>query len=650
MSTQVTKTPHKEIHEEQKKRVEGQHKMEKAVKEGKLPDNKEIDTAIDNAKKGINQNDDKLSSTGKAVTKDINNILDTTQKIVKEKNEGDALQNAYYHSHQAGGNKNFSSRINELKQIASGDSSATRSEAKKNVSSLGTIVKLAILSPEFRETINDMATISNMMLKNQSEKQDKKSSEKSESTKTTIEPRTEIKQRNPTKNGDVEATVVETVPVEVKEHKKTKEEKREELEDKLVERLVDLAETLHKNPEYRNSIEYLSSSAEKLKSHGKEKKQQMDAKKAEDKSKENTAEIKYHNKQARQNGKRFLENWIGDDYSLDPLLKQLRFLYKESKNDEELRQLLKDWNTWSTKTVKDSSYIEDKEKVRSDTKDLIHRTRSMATGKYQDQAKVIREEVNYINRSIQRDDTVTELQKNFSQLARDIVKDSNGQPCLKPELLNDAQIIIGNLLNTIKYIPLPPIKRQDENMDLELENIVLNVTDVTPSNVRFIVQADTDKATSGSRQSDNSFIIEISKIRAHLTSVNFFVDKRTGFPKITERGLADIDLARNGLSLKIEIAPKMETFGKSVRSVFEAKTVTCNVDKLKIHLRKTSHDGLYKLLSPIINMVAKSKIQNGIEGYIKDNMNQLNSLTSQKATLAAKKTDQKVKEKERTDY
>merc|ERR1712137_594316 len=100
-------------------------------------------------------------------------------------------------------------------------------------------------------------------------------------------------------------------------------------EDKLVERLVDLAETLHKNPEYRNSIDYLTSSAEKLKSHGKEKKQEMDVKKAEDKSKENTASKEYHKEQARTNGKYFLENWIGDDYSLDPLLKQLRFLYEQ---------------------------------------------------------------------------------------------------------------------------------------------------------------------------------------------------------------------------------------------------------------------------------------------------------------------------------
>merc|ERR1712232_294101 len=198
---------------QQEKRVETERKVNQAVKEGKLPDNKDLNSGFDTVKKSMGKNNDKLSSTGKVVTQDITNIIDTAQKIVNEKNEGDALQNAYYHSHQAGGNKNFSSRINELKQIASGDSSATRSEAKKNVSSLGTIVKLAILSPEFRETINDMATISNMMLKNQSEKQDKKSSEKSESTKTTIEPRTEIKQRNPTKNGGVEAAVVETVPV-----------------------------------------------------------------------------------------------------------------------------------------------------------------------------------------------------------------------------------------------------------------------------------------------------------------------------------------------------------------------------------------------------------------------------------------------------
>jgi len=182
-------------------------------------------------------------------------------------------------------------------------------------------------------------------------------------------------------------------------------------------------------------------------------------------------------------------------------------------------------------------------------------------------------------------------------------------------------------------------------MEVQLENIVLNVTNITPSNIRMTAQTDMDKNADGSRQHDNSFLIDISKVRAHLTSVNFFVDKKTGFPKITERGLADIDLTNNGLSLRIEVVPKAVKSGNEVHSVFEAKTVTCSIDKLKIHLRETSHDTLFKILSPIINMVAKKKIETGIADAIKENMNKLNANAANKATKTNKKADQKMQEK-----
>merc|ERR1711963_496917 len=133
-------------------------------------------------------------------------------------------------------------------------------------------------------------------------------------------------------------------------------------------------------------------------------------------------------------------------------------------------------------------------------------------------------------------------------------------------------------------------------MELQLENIVLTATEVAPSNIRIIAQT------------DNSIAIELSKIRAHLTSINFFVDKKTGFPKITDRGLADIDmLGTNGLSLRIEVAPRVQKTGNNVQSMFEAKSVTCTIDKLKIHLRETKHGLLYKMVGPVLNAMAKKR-------------------------------------------
>merc|ERR1712185_501680 len=292
---------------------------------------------------------------------------------------------------------------------------------------------------------------------------------------------------------------------------------------------------------------------------------------------------------------------------------------------------------------------QDKERVRADTKDLVRRTRMMSQGPYREQFTILRREFNYINKALQRDRSIQNLRSDMNQLTRDLVMDQNGKAVLKPELLGDAQKIIAGVSETIKYIPLPPIHKNDENMELQLENIVLTATEIAPSNVRFIVQTDAEKTGADqSRQNDNSFILELSKIRAHLTSINFFVDKKTGFPKVTDRGLADIDMmGTNGLSLRIEVAPRVQKTGNNVQSMFEAKSVNCTIDKLKIHLRETKHDLWYKIVGPVLNAMAKKRMETGIEDAIREQISKFNHVASEGATDAAHRTEQKVHESDR---
>ena len=458
-----------------------------AAKHGQLPQNKELTHGIDKAQRVMKKDEGKLSNTGKAVTKDINNILDTTKRIVEDKNEGELLQNAYYHSHQAGANKSYSERIAELKQLARGDSSKTREEAKNNVSSLATIVKLAILSPEFRESINDVAKILNQLLKTQNERHEQRRmgdapgshqpgmtapgarqpgmgatgarqpgmgapSHQSRAAHQpgmaapgahqpgmaagsyqagmgapgarqagmgARQPGMATQSRAAHQPGMAARGAHQPGMAPVTEEKRLRRERRE---NKLIERLVDLAQTLHNNPESRNSINYLVNSSSKLKNYTKEKKGRMKVKEAKDKSKQNNLKIEEHKQQAHLNGRLFLENWIGDDYSLDPLIRQIAFLDRKSESDPELHSLLQDWKKWSTATIKDSSYVNDKPRVRNDVKDLVTRTRFM-NQRYSDEISIIRRESAYINKAIQRDDSLLQLREDFSQLGRDILKD-----------------------------------------------------------------------------------------------------------------------------------------------------------------------------------------------------------------------------------
>merc|ERR1711963_1236370 len=152
------------------------------------------------------------------------------------------------------------------------------------------------------------------------------------------------------------------------------------------------------------------------------KKEEGKAVRAQDKALEPQSEIEHHKKEAQLNSKEFVENWIGDDYTLDRLLNQIEFLYRSPKSDPELRQLLEDWKRWSTATVQDSAYVQDKERVRADTKDLVRRTRLMSQCPYREQFIILRREFNYINKALQRDRSIQNLRGDINQLTRDLVK------------------------------------------------------------------------------------------------------------------------------------------------------------------------------------------------------------------------------------
>merc|ERR1712032_1726253 len=96
------------------------------------------------------------------------------------------------------------------------------------------------------------------------------------------------------------------------------------------------------------------------------------------------------------------------------------------------------------------------------------------------------------------------------------------------------------------------------------------------------------------------------------------------------------------LQLENIVLTATEVAPSNVQSMFEAKSVTCTIDKLKIHLRETKHDLLYKVVGPVLNAMAKKRMQTGIENAIVEQISKLNHAASSGATDAANRTEQKA--------
>lgn len=114
-------------------------------------------------------------------------------------------------------------------------------------------------------------------------------------------------------------------------------------------------------------------------------------------------------------------------------------------------------------------------------------------------------------------------------------------------------------------------------------------------------------------QHHHEFTLTFGQIQADMKDVAFYFRKKTGIPKLTDSGLADVLLGGQGLNVTAHIT----SAEKDKSSVFKVKDVHVKVDTLKFSIRDSKHDLLYKTLRPLATGLVKKQLQKAIEGAVR---------------------------------
>ncbi len=93
-----------------------------------------------------------------------------------------------------------------------------------------------------------------------------------------------------------------------------------------------------------------------------------------------------------------------------------------------------------------------------------------------------------------------------------------------------------------------------------------------------------------------------------MRDVAFYFRKKTGTPKLTDSGLADILLGGSGLTTTVHLV----SADKDRSSVFKVKDVTTTIHTLKFSIRDSKHDTLYKIFGPLATGLVKKQLQNAV--------------------------------------
>lgn len=151
-------------------------------------------------------------------------------------------------------------------------------------------------------------------------------------------------------------------------------------------------------------------------------------------------------------------------------------------------------------------------------------------------------------------------------------------------------------------------------MDLVIENLTLSGRNLFPNAIS--VEAHNflkfSPYSAIKNESHHEFTFTFAQMQADMRDVAFYFKKKSGFPKLSDSGLADVVLGGSGLTATVHLI----SADKDRSSVFKVKNVVVKVDSLKFSIRDSKHDLLYKTLAPLATGIVKKQIQKAIRDSI----------------------------------
>lgn len=195
-------------------------------------------------------------------------------------------------------------------------------------------------------------------------------------------------------------------------------------------------------------------------------------------------------------------------------------------------------------------------------------------------------------------------------------------------------------IDEIKYIPIPRIEYSDPQYDIVIENLVISGDSLLPNVFETKIESfnsfslKTDIETPPSHQ---SLHVRMSEIQADIDDVVFFYNKKTGFPKMSDRGVASLTVGGKGISISLRIQSVVNDPAKT----FKVASCKCNVDNLKVKIHDSNHNMLYKAIQPLILGNIRKQIAKVMELKVTEMLNK----ADQKVTKSIVEMNQNLQNK-----
>jgi hypothetical protein len=599
-----------------KVRIEGPEiPTSELLQQGELPSNQDIEEGLQKTKTGLQEavQEGHLDAQGRKLEKDLEGIIDSTGKLLEEKNPDEQFQEMMKESKQAiqVGSQETSKLSSEMK---------AQMELKPQVKSLVTdsrqlyayIRSLSwnfVRSSEFRDLLADWIQyfLALTMAKVKEEA---------------------IKQEGETQIGQAVAEGLK---------EPSKPASKEELQERTEETLYQLLSRVSSKPEYQDFFNNLLELFDMINGYLK--------------LREKTPMTTEHLQKAFQDARDFISHFTGRE-ELEEFINLFQKFYDDVSEDQELTQWFCDVRVFMESTLQRPESITEEER-KSQANQLTDRGRLLLQKeKWRNDLSQLKEQFRLLLDKIRTDSTSQEWTSKFEQFGKDLLFNAQGEPdifVLENSIYQLKNMMIPLFKRTLENIPIKRIDVSTDTYDVRVEDILFDATTFAPEHLDFKLLNVSHLDFKDERKDvvRHQMQLRVDHIKPVFKNLKFYY-LRKSFPKIEDYGVADLALTGDGGT--INVIWTVESRGNS-QPVAILSLVECTIDKLNIHIvgEATKHDWLDAILAPLISSRIKKSIASTLEDYFKDKLNDANDrlnewLSSRPWYQAKLKADEKLKE------
>ena len=302
--------------------------------------------------------------------------------------------------------------------------------------------------------------------------------------------------------------------------------------------------------------------------------------------------------------------------SLDDMIDSINDIYRDADKDPELRSWFRQLDSYIRRCLKTQGYIltDDADREWNALYDDGH---FLLRERYRDHTNRVINETKFIFDQFAQDPDSKMFKNSLQKLFSDLGTDENGKPKFKKHLVRDiTQVIIPDIFENIRYVPVPRIEYSDPTIDAVIENLVIESDNLMPN----IFEISNDSYFRWGRKTVSnikrqSFMVSLSGIQCDFRDVSYYIKKKTGFPSLTDIGVADFFLGGAGLGLKLHLS----TPSKLDRAhFFKCDNIDVTISNLSVNLKQSKHKLLFSLLKPLLLQVMRPVIQKVVAKQLQD--------------------------------